>query len=87
MEFILESQETFAVNLARLGQKQEQLEGIVGRVVGLCETSTSSQVRLQDNLDQLTSSMRVLAEKQSATDDRLNARIRIVDDLVRRDIQ
>ena len=87
MEFILESQAAFAANLARLEQKQEQLEGIVGRVVGICETLTSAQVRFQNNLEQLTSSVRVLAEKQSSTDERLNALIRIVDDVVRRDTQ
>ncbi len=94
MEFILESQATFAANLARLEQKHEQLEGIVGRVVGLCETLTSAQVRFQGNLEQLAVSqertdaaLRELTEKQAATDDRLNALIRVVDDLVRRDIQ
>jgi hypothetical protein len=44
----------------------------------------TAQVILTDRLDQLTVTVRELAEAQRHTDDRLNALIHIVDDWIRR---
>lgn len=82
MEFILEQQAQFAVNLQRLEERMEdfqmkaearlsRLEGAVVGVVGLIDRMIKVQERTDENVAELTKQVLALAEAQIRTDKRL----------------
>src|SRR5712691_7545968 len=94
MEFMLNQQAQFDVNLGRLEEKHAELQDIVGRLAittaaGL-EALVEAQLKTEENIssltermermnDSLTARMTALAEAQAQTDDRLNTLINVVE--------
>ncbi|MBA3257427.1 MAG: hypothetical protein H0T64_12360 [Pyrinomonadaceae bacterium] len=92
MEFIVEQQAQFAVNIQRLQEEQlldiprvSRLEDSFQLLVQLAETTDirldtleSNMVKLESNMIKLQANMAVLAETQAHSDARLSALIDIV---------
>lgn len=73
--------------LSRLDRIERAIELLIGdheRFREEHQLLLASQVLLTDRMDKLTQNVANLTESQKHTDDRLNALIAIVDDLIRR---
>lgn len=70
IQFILETQAQHAVTLQAIDERVSTVTDLIGRL---------AQAQLQ-----LVGEVRTLREAQAAADERMNALIRVVDDLVRR---
>jgi ABC-type transporter Mla subunit MlaD len=93
MEFIIEQQAQFAVNIQKLEEAQTnaearmtRLEGAVVGVVGLIDRIIKAQERTDENVAELAKQVLALAEAQARTDqklaetnDRLNTLITVVE--------
>jgi hypothetical protein len=86
MEFIIEQQAQFAVNIQRLEEAQTnaearmtRLEGAVVGIVGLIDRIIKAQERTDENVAELAKQVLVIAEAQARTDERLNTLITVVE--------
>ena len=93
MQFILEQQAQFAVNIQKLEEAQARseaahakseerigrLEGAIVGVVDLLGTLTRAQERTDAKVNELTEKVTQLTEAQKQTDERLNALINMVE--------
>ncbi|MGH9519263.1 MAG: hypothetical protein ACRD2D_06415 [Terriglobales bacterium] len=77
MQFILETQAQHAVALQQHREALRDLDQRVATVTDLIGRLAQAQL-------QLVGEVRTLREVQAASDERMNALIRVVDDLVRR---
>lgn len=91
MEFIVEQQAQFAMDIRRPGEKQDRTESIVGRPATVTlnrfqsfgeavSALVDAQVKTEDSIQALAERMRELAGSQRHTDRRLNALMDIVRD-------
>src|SRR5919199_5036173 len=86
MEFIIEQQAQFAVNIQKLEEAQTnaearmtRLEGAVVGIVGLIDRIIKAQERTDENVAELAKQVLVIAEAQARTDERLNTLINVVE--------
>ena len=86
MQFILEQQAQFAVNMQKLEESQTkaearitQIEGAIVSVVDIIGRLTTAQERLTVAQAHTDAKVAELAEAQKQTDERLNALINIVE--------
>src|ERR687884_443459 len=86
MEFIVEQQAQFAVNIEQLREAQSNAEARLGRLEGAVVAVVDVVGRLSQILDRLTlgleqtnNNVAQLAEAQARTDERLNAFITVVE--------
>jgi ABC-type transporter Mla subunit MlaD len=86
MEFIVEQQAQFAVNIAQLREAQSnaearlgRLEGAVVAVVDIVGRLTQSLERVTQGLERTNNTVAQLAEAQARTDERLNIFMTVVE--------
>src|ERR1041384_1395967 len=86
MQFILDQQAQFAVNIQKLEEAQaksderiSRLEGAIVGVVDLIGALTRAQERTDAKLNELAEKVTQLADAQKQTDERLNALINMVE--------
>lgn len=84
LEFILEHHARFAVELDQLKDRHKELSASVERLNGAVEGLQAVAQAQQGQISRILGITEVLAESQRHTDERLNALIKVVDDLVRR---
>lgn len=98
IEFILEQQAGFVVHLQQLGEIQSRQQGILDRVLTIVGQLGEAAGQLAEAQQRTDQTVRELAEAQQRTDqklrevgeklegvaDNLNALIKVVDELVRR---
>ena len=84
MEFIIEQQAQFAVNIEQLREAQRDSEARLGRLGGAVVAVVDIVGRLTQGLERTDRNVALLAEAQLRTDERLNAFITVVERYISR---
>jgi len=96
IEFLLENQARFDAQLSRLFETQSHQQEMIGQLAGVVSQLAVVQQRANDNLEELRrrteeeqqraqAAERRLDEKLENLTDNMNALIKTIDDLIRRD--
>ncbi len=84
MEFIIEQQAQFAVNIEQLREAQSNAEVRLGKLEGSVVAVINMIGRLTQGLERTDRTVAQLAEAQARTDERLNAFITVVERYISR---
>ncbi len=85
IQFILENQAKVSSDLIGMNEHIKAIDRVLERVVVKVEQTQDQLAQLTARTGSLEAEMQKLAESQRHTDERLNALIAVVDQVVRRD--